>query len=252
MTEKLKILIVDDNEEFAQNLKDVLELKGYIVMTATDGFKALEFLKEDGFHLVLMDIKMPVMNGVETFKNMKTIAPDTPVIMMTAFAVEELIRESLQNGAFGVLRKPIDFEKLFKLIENVTGVGSMILIVDDDDNLCENIKDVLVDKGYRVSIALDGDSAIEKARENDYDVMLLDMKLPPLNGLETYLGIRDFRPKLIVIIITGYTKEMSVMVDETLRGGAYTCIEKPIDMDRLIAVLEKIGRRKSKDGQNTS
>ena len=240
MNEKLRILIVDDNEEFARNLKDVLELKGYEILKATDGSKALELLKENGFHLVLMDIKMPVMNGVETFKNIKTIAPDTPVIMMTAFAVEELIRESLQNGAFGVLRKPIDFEKLFNLIKNATSVGSMILIVDDDDNLCENIKDVLGQKGFRVSVALDSDSAIEKVRENNFDVMLLDMKLPPLNGLETYIAIHEIRPNLVVIIITGYTKEMSVMVEDTLRRGAYSCIEKPINMDNLIAVLEKI------------
>jgi len=242
MTEKLKILVVDDNEEFARNMKDVLELRGYEVLTATDGVKALDIVKEDGLHLVMMDIKMPIMNGVETFKKMRQIAPDTPVIMMTAFAVEELIRESLQNGAFGVIRKPVNFDKLFCLIENTLGKGMMILTVDDDENICKNIKDVLCQKGYRVAVALDGNSAIEKAKETNFDVMLLDMKLPPLNGLETYLVIHDLRPGLIVIIITDHTLDMKDMIDDVIRNGAYTCLEKPIDMNGLIKILDELKR----------
>ena len=246
MNEKLKILIVDDNVEFSMNMKDILEIKGYDATTATSGHEALELVRENGYHLALMDIKMPVMNGVETFKKIKNIALDTPVIMMTAFSVEELIQESLQNGAFGIIKKPVDFDKLFNLIEMATDMSSMILMADDDKNICENIKGLLVEKGYNVKIATDGDSAIERARENKFDVMILDMKLPPLNGLETYLAIRNIRPNLTVIIITGYKKELNVMIEDTIQKGAYLCIEKPIDLDWLISVLEEIDRRKSR------
>lgn len=141
--EKSRILVVDDNEEFCRNVKDIVELKGYTVATAYDGFKALELVKQNGFDLVLMDIRMPVIDGVETFKKVKKIAPDTPVIMVTAFAVEDLIREALREGAFGSLKKPLDFDKLFKLIEQATPDGKLILIVDDDENLCANMQDVL-------------------------------------------------------------------------------------------------------------
>ncbi len=95
MQEKSRILVVDDNEQFCQNVSDILEMKGYKVMTASDGFKALEMIKRNGLDLVLMDIKMPVMDGVETFKKVKEMAPDIPVIMVTAFAVEDLITEAL-------------------------------------------------------------------------------------------------------------------------------------------------------------
>ncbi len=244
MSEKSSVLVVDDNKIFCRNINDILELKGYEVVTAHDGFKALELVKQNGFELVLMDIKMPVMDGVETFKRIKKIAPDIPVIMVTAFAVEELIRDALREGAFGALKKPLNFDKLFELIARATAKGALILVVDDDHNLCANVKDILSAKGYRVGIAYDGNTALDKARENNFDIMLIDMKLPPLNGLETYLSIRDFRPNVVVIIITGYPQEMVKLTQQALRENAYACLEKPLNMNELAMLLEQIKEHK--------
>jgi DNA-binding NtrC family response regulator len=245
MSGKLRVLVVDDNEEFCKNVTDILELKGYEVMSAYDGFKGLEAVKENGFNLVLMDVKMPVMDGVEAYKKIKEIAADTPVIMVTAFAVEDLIREALQQGAYGSLKKPIDFDQLLELIEQATGKGTMMLVADDDENLCANIQEVLSDKGYRVSVAYDGNEAIDKAEKHNFDIMLLDMKLPALNGLETYLAIREFRPDVVTIIITGYQQETSKLVQRALQESVYTCLEKPIDMDRLVSLLAQIKAQKN-------
>jgi two-component system, NtrC family, response regulator HydG len=123
MDNPLKILLTDDNTEFSLNLKDILEVKGYEVFIANDGFSALEFVKHNPVDLVLMDIKMPEMNGVETFKKMKFSSPDIPVIMLTGFALEELIRESIQHGVYGCLSKPLDFDELFSTIENALSDG---------------------------------------------------------------------------------------------------------------------------------
>ncbi len=246
MSEKLKVLVVDDNEEFCQNVKDILELNDHAVATAHDGLKALELVKQNGFDLVLMDVKMPVMDGVETFKKIKEIAPKTPVIMVTAYAVEDLIREALQEGAFGSLRKPLDFDGLFELMEQAVPDGALILVVDDDKNLCSNMHDILSDKGYRVSVAYDGDMAIQKARENNFDIVLIDMKLPPVNGLETYLSIKEIRPNVVAIVITGYPKDTHDLVEQALQGSAYTCLEKPIEMEKLVSLLEKIEEEKAK------
>jgi DNA-binding NtrC family response regulator len=240
MKKKLTILLTDDNREFTQNLRDILELKGYAVLTASDGFQALDIIYASPVDLVLMDIKMPVMNGVETFKKIKKIKPTTPVIMLTAFALEELIQESLQEGAFACLKKPLDFDELFATIEQAIPNGSMILVVDDDENLCQNLLDVLSQKGYRVTIALDSTSAIEKVRTSVFDIMLLDMKLPPLNGLETYLVIRQLCPSIVVVIITGFLLEMEEMINIIRKTGAYALLEKPINIDKLLALLEQI------------
>ena len=246
MSKKARILVVDDNEEFCQNMKDIVELQGYEVLTAHDGFQALELVRQNGLDLVLMDVRMPVMDGVATFKKIKQIAPQLPVIMVTAYAVEQLVRDALRQGAFGFLRKPLDFELLFAVIESAVSKGALVLVVDDDRDLCANMKDVLSDKGYRVSVAHDGSTAIEKAWESDFDVILLDMKLPPLNGLETYFSVRDIRLNVVVIIITGHRQEMGDLVEQAIREAAYTCLEKPIDMDELFSLLEQIMERKGK------
>jgi len=245
MPKKFKVLVVDDNKEFCQNVVDILELKGYEAVAAYDGYKALELVKQDGFDLVLMDIKMPVIDGVETFKKLKEIAPDTPVIMITAYTVEDLIREALKEGAFASLKKPLDFDELFELIEQVIDKGAMILVVDDDKDLCTNMKDVLEDRGYRVTVAHDGNMAIEKAQKNNFDIMLLDLKLPVLNGLETYLSIHEFRANVVAIMITGYRQEMSELAQQALKESAYTCLEKPVDMDKLVELLERIKKQKA-------
>ncbi len=240
MSEELKILVVDDEKEFCKNVRDILEMKGYRVALAHDGFRALELVKQNGFDLVLMDMKMPVMDGVQTLKKVKEFIPDTPVIMVTAYAVEDLLREALREGAFGTLKKPLDFDKLFALIEKAIPNGALILVVDDDEDLCANMKDLLHDKGYRACVAYDGNMAIEKAWENAFDIIILDMKLPSLNGLETYLAIRDIRPNVVVIVITGYPQEMGNLAQQAVQKNAFACLEKPIDMDDLVSLLGQI------------
>ena len=246
MSQKLNILVIDDNEEFCHNVADILELEDYAVATAHDGLKGLELVQQDGFDLVLTDVKMPIMNGVETFKKIKEIAPHTPVIMVSAFAVEDLVMEALQDGAFGFLKKPLDFDKLFALIGQALPDGAQILVVDDDENLCANIKDILTDKGYRLGIAHDGEQAIQLAWEHNFDIMLIDMKLPALNGLETYMAIREFRPDVAVIITTGSPKEMGNLVQQALRERAFACLAKPLNMDELSSILEQIKKGKAK------
>jgi two-component system response regulator HydG len=246
VSEKSRILVVDDNEDFCRGVTDILELHNYEVVCAYDGLKGLELIKENGFGLVLMDIKMPVMDGVETYKKVKEITPATPVIMVTAHATEDLIREALREGAFGSLRKPLDFDRLFELIERAIARRSLILVVDDDRNLCSNLENILTDEGYRVAVAYNGDMAVRETWENKFDIVIVDMKLPPLTGLETYLSIRDIRPDAVVIIITGYATEMRNQIEQATEKNAYTCMEKPINMDKLLSILEQIEEQKTK------
>ncbi len=245
MPEKLNILVFDGNENYCQNIADILELRDYEVMTAYDGCKGIDLVRQNDFDLVLMDIRMPVMDDVQTFKKVKEIAPDTPVIMITAFAVEDLIREALPEGAFGVLQKPVDFDNLLEVIERATPDGKLILVADDE-NLCTNMTDVLSDKGYRVSVSCDGETAIEQAESSNSDVILIDMQLPPLNALETYLAIRDFRPDVVAIIISGCRPGRQKLAQQVLNRNAYTCLEKPFNLDELLSLLERIQEQKDK------
>ncbi len=242
MEEKARILIVDDNDNLCTAMSFVLSRKGYSVATANDGMEAIELVRESPFDLILLDIKLPVMDGIETYKRIKQIRPEVVAIMMTAYTVEELVQDALNEGAFAIIYKPLDIEQAISLIEDAleTKTGAFILLVDDDSSLGSALKSVLVRKGYRVAISETGENAIEWARGNSFDIILIDMKLPALNGLETYLAIKRIRPEAAAIMTTGYRQEMDELVDEAIRNSAYTCLYKPLDMENLLGLITEI------------
>ena len=117
METKGNILIVDDNISLCKTTAFILGRKGYTVSIALDGPEAIERVKESPFDLIFMDVKMPRMNGVEACRRVKEIRSNVAVIMMTAYAVEDLVQEALQQGACGIIYKPLDIEKMVITIE---------------------------------------------------------------------------------------------------------------------------------------
>ena len=240
MTDKTKILIVDDDISFAEGLADVLTEKGYETIAVNSGKDAVEKTGEISFDVILMDIKMPVMNGVETFKQIKKTSAKTVVIMMTAFSVEDSAKEALQNGAFGCLSKPVDIDKLVEQIELTKEKGILILVIDDDPGTRETFKDVLEAKGYIVSTAATGEEAINLVRERPHHILFIDMKLPNMNGLEVYLAIKEINPKAMAVAMSGYYEEMKTFISWALKKGIYTYLNKPLDMDKVLELIEEI------------
>ena len=119
MAEKPHILVVDDSISMCKSMALVLERNSYAVTIAIDGLEAMDRVRERHFDVTFMDIKMPVMDGVETFRKIKQIRPDPVVIMMTAYSVENLIDEALKEGAYSVLYKPLDMEKVFRMLGEI-------------------------------------------------------------------------------------------------------------------------------------
>ena len=117
MPEGTSILIVDDSASFRQTLSLILKCKGYSVVTAGTGEEAIEAVARNSFCVTFMDVRMPRMNGLETFRRIREIRPKAVVMMMTAYAVEDLVQAALREGACGVLYKPLDIEKVLALIE---------------------------------------------------------------------------------------------------------------------------------------
>jgi len=116
---KASVLIVDDNISLDKTMSFVLGRKGYAVATAKDGPGAIARVEERPFDIIFMDIKMPLMDGVETYKRIKGVNPEAVVVMMTAYAVEDLVREALQEGAYGVIYKPLNLEEVLRLVDEV-------------------------------------------------------------------------------------------------------------------------------------
>jgi DNA-binding NtrC family response regulator len=240
--EKTKILIVDDDQNFCYTLSKILIQKGYETETANDGFMALKMAEEKEFDTVLMDIKMPVMDGVQTYKKMKSIRPEIVVIMMTAFSIDDLIRDAIKEGAYAVARKPFDIDTIVNMIEKSKN-GALVAVVDDDPNIGKTMKSVLEGKGYSVTVCSSGEEVIALARERWQDIFFIDMKLPVLNGLETYLEIKRINPKAIVVAMTAYRQEVNELIEQAIKSGVYSVLYKPFDMDDAIKLIDEISNR---------
>ena len=120
MEKQASILIVDDNINLTKTMALILAHKGYDVVTAKDGIEAIEIIKKKSLDLIFMDIKMPHLNGVETYKRLKKLKPEVVVMMMTAYAVDDLVHEALREGAYGIIYKPFDFSKVSTIIKECT------------------------------------------------------------------------------------------------------------------------------------
>ena len=244
MDKKTGVLVVDDDVGFRKTLSRILTAKGYEVAEAEDGFKAVDILKERSFEVILMDIKMPAMDGVQTYKKLKQVRPDTTLIMMTAFAVDDLIAEAVKEGAYAILRKPLDIDATINMIEKAKN-GAYLAVVDDDPEFCKSMKQVLEKKGYKTITCSSGKECVSLAKNKPVDVFFIDMKMPVLNGLETYLELKKIKPDAVAVVMTAYPQETSDIVKEAIDNGGYCCLYKPFDMDDAIKIIDEVRKKKT-------
>ena len=111
-----RILLVDDEDSLRITLAANLELEGYEVSEAASGEEALELAEQKPFDIVLSDIRMPGMNGVELFRALKVKMPSVPCVLMSAFSLEELVSSALAEGVFTLLPKPFDIQAALTIL----------------------------------------------------------------------------------------------------------------------------------------
>jgi two-component system response regulator HydG len=231
------ILIVDDNEDFCENMKDIVELEGHEVLTATSGGQAIKVVSKKRVKLVLMDVKMPVMDGVATFEKMKEVAPGLPVVMLTAYTVEEYVREALRQGAFGFLKKPPEFRQLFDVLEKALFQGTLVLTLGGEMNVAHRVDEALKRSEYRQILAGNPTAAMERAMETRFDVMFLDTRARSAKAGETYTAVRDIRPGLLVVMVGEDGQSRMGMDDEEDRDLIW--LKRPDDLRDLFPIIER-------------
>jgi CheY-like chemotaxis protein len=238
---KLRICVVDDDRDFGESLADLLRLNGHTVDLAFNGDEAIERLRQSDYDLTLMDVRLPGKNGVESFLAIHQIKPDARVYMMTGFSVEQLLDTAMAQGARGVLRKPLDVRQLLALIQRIKPEG--VLVADDDPDFVASIRALLEAHGHAVYVAHDGREALDRIRANHISVLILDLCLPLLCGLEVYMQLQREGRCLPTIIVTAYAREH---VDELaqLRAMHVTGIlTKPFDPAELLRELASLEPR---------
>ncbi|MCL2485589.1 MAG: response regulator, partial [Endomicrobia bacterium] len=132
---KLNILIADDEEGLRFSLASILEIEGHNVLTAENGLQALDLVKNTDFDIAFLDIRMPEMNGVEVFKEIKKINTKTIVVMMTAYAMNDLIREAIKEGAFACISKPFEIEDILNTVKEINTKPSALIVSSDNETI---------------------------------------------------------------------------------------------------------------------
>lgn len=121
-----KILVIDDERSIRNTLKDILEYEKYEVDLAEDGIKALEKVKTAEYDIILCDIKMPGMDGIEVLEKLQELTPDTPVVMISGHGNIDTAVESIKKGAFDYIEKPLDLNRLLITIRNAMDKSSLV------------------------------------------------------------------------------------------------------------------------------
>lgn len=116
MNRAVRVLLVDDESDYSETMGFYLMAHGYDVAQAASGTEALEAVAQSPPDVVFLDVLMPGMDGIETLRRLKSARPDVPVIMVTAFATDEKIRQATALGAAGVFPKAADFSEAARLI----------------------------------------------------------------------------------------------------------------------------------------
>ncbi len=115
MDEMTTILVVDDQVAVATTLADILQAKGFKVYLAASGEEALQILRENSVDILLTDVRMPDMNGVQLYREARKINPPLTTYMMTAYAADDLIQQGMKEGIKTVLTKPLDIDLMIAL-----------------------------------------------------------------------------------------------------------------------------------------
>ena len=242
MAEK-RILLVDDDANLREMLGMFLTKRGYTVLQARGGAQAIEMAEREKFGLMLLDLKMPDINGIEVLMTLKRKGIKTRVVVLTAVDSVELEKEARMNGAAGFLRKQLEppviadaIDAIFKDMEEKSGAkpkeeSGKVMIVDDNRDIRELLEKFLTKKGYSTLTAASGEEALEKLKSEKSVIVLLDVALPGMDGLAVLKNIRQRNLGAGVIMITGIKDER--IADQAIKEGAFDYIVKPFDLDYL-------------------
>lgn len=234
---KLQVLVVDDDRDFAESFADVLRSDGHWVDTAYSGEEAIARFPQRRYDLTFMDVKLPGRNGVESFLEIRRQQPDAQVYMMTGFSLEHLLEQALAGGARGVLQKPLDLDRVLEMLKEMQSCE--ILVADDDPDFVAGIRDVLEDEGYAVVVARDGQEALQRVQSGGIDVLILDVRMPILSGLEVCRKLHSNGIMPPTIIVTAYSREEAATLEKLRAMSPAGILFKPFDPAELLAVVAR-------------
>ncbi len=252
------ILIVDDNTTSRNILIKQLRAWGILPVGANSGMQALDILSQNSnFDLILTDKDMPQINGLQLTKSIKIKYPVIPVVLLNSAGDEDYKQEpglfayvitkpvrlhTLQDDILAVFTKPVTIEQKTepeKLEKNFSQKYPLRILIAEDNLINQKIAmKILTKLGYQPKIANNGREALEMSGQEQYDIVLMDVQMPEMDGLEATRMIRSSL-SLQPVIMAMTANVMQGDRDLCMQAGMDDYISKPINLDELLSHLEK-------------
>jgi PAS domain S-box-containing protein len=237
------ILVVEDHDDIRELTVSILSEDGYRLLVAATGAEAIRIAAaHDGaIDLLLSDVVMPGMNGPELAGRLKEAHPTLKVLFVSGYLSDTAgIRNLLEQGT-PYLQKPFGPAELCASVRQVLGVKEpreTVLIADDDPAVLGFLADVLSDGGYCVVQAPGAGECLAALREQPVDLVITDMVMPGMEGLELIRALRKDHPRIPVVLMSGATHQG--LIRAALHLGGRRVLTKPISPDDLLCVVREI------------
>lgn len=233
-----RILIVDDDPGMVRTLKDVLHLHGWNVDGASSGAEAIDAIERRTYTAVLMDLRMPGMDGLAAFQRIHLRRPRTPVLLMTAFTSDDVLDEAVRTGVMRVLPKPLDLRGTLRLLDDVLLTTEAVLIVDDEKVFLHTLAGALRRHGHAVVEAPTLQDAMAFAQDGAPRVILLHLHLDHLDPTRVVRAIREVNPAARLIVYSGRPSDFERAVASLPGDAVLATLPKPLPMERLLSLLD--------------
>jgi CheY-like chemotaxis protein len=211
---------VDDEKVVRDFLCKLLSMENTQVTIAENGEEAIRRVSKEHFDIIFLDARMPGIDGIETFKELKKITGNsTKYVMMTGYSIDSLLEKLDDQKVEAFIRKPFDIQEIKNVLNDYEQQDYQeeikdILIVTSQTHVLNLFKRLL--KNYTITAAKDGQEALSSLNNNEFNLVFSDMVLNDMSGIELYAKIKNTKPKLNVILLMADTKKKGTLIESCL------------------------------------
>jgi len=241
------ILIIDDSPTIRSGLSRELTALGFTVMQAADGREGFDCAQQQHFDLIITDIDMPRINGLELCKKLKAspLTQSVPVIILSSRDADSDIEEGFKVGAAAFVSKYNARQELRRRIEEVLNKAfflreRLVLIVDDSVLIRNIARDGLARAGFRVETAENGRQALAALAKQTPDLIISDVTMPEMDGLALCTAVRARPEWSSVPFVVMSTASERAVIRRMVERGACAFVEKPFNVEQLVITAEKL------------
>ncbi|OGX15056.1 MAG: hypothetical protein A2166_06465 [Omnitrophica WOR_2 bacterium RBG_13_41_10] len=242
-----KVMLVDDEVDFCGFLESILTKEGYEVVVANSGMEAIEKVKTENPQIILLDVRMPGMDGLQVLEKIRQIDKEAIIIMVTVVTDIDVAKKSMKLGSINYLTKPID---LGLLKRNLRGWATQIeaqklnkvdiVFLGYDQEKFNTALDLFAKKGFNIKYIEEKTAAKEVAK--GYDLLVIRADLMGSNAIEILAQYKQAYPKLPAMIVINTEIEQE-LIDKIKPYGAYQYIRGPYDTYTLILIIYRMVAR---------